>query len=141
RQPVLLVQFRFRPLLVVDVGQRAEPLDDPSLQVAHRKPTGQEPTVHAVGAAADAVLDVGLLPGLKRPAPGRKDPGEVVGVDGGYPLPAAGLLQPQAGVAGPELVDVIDPAVGPGGPDDGRDEVGQGTITFFAGAQGGARLL
>src|SRR5262249_48900713 len=41
----------------------------------------------------------------------------------------------QSGVLEPEAVGVVDPAVRPGGPDDARNEVGQGAVLRLAGAQ------
>src|SRR4029077_17453950 len=55
---------------------------------------------------------------------------------GGGPPRALGLLERHAGEVEPELVGVIDPAVRAGGPDDSGDEVGQGAVLLFAGAQG-----
>ena len=59
-------------------------------------------------------------------------------MDRGGPTRALGLLHRQPGELEPELIGVVDPAVRPGGPDDSRDEVGQGVVLLLTGTQ---RLL
>jgi hypothetical protein len=140
-QRVLALEGLGALFLVLDLGYQPEPFDDPPLPVAHGLAPGEKPAVHAVGGPLQAVVDLDQLPGLQRPVPDLKDPWGVLRVEHAGPARTPGLLQRHAGEGQPELVGVVDRAVGPGGPDDSRDEVGQRMVLLLTGAQGLPRLL
>ena len=111
-------------LLVVDVRAGAEPLDDAAVGVAHGHGAAQVPAVHAVAPAADAHLGVERLAGFHRAAHAFVRARLVVGMHGGQPAVLLEFLDGQAGVLVEAAVEVVDGAVGLGGPDDLGHAVG-----------------
>ena len=110
-------------LLVVDVRAGAEPLDDVAVLIAHGDGAAQVPAVEAVASPAQAQFEIERLArfhGVLHPLAGA---GLVVGVDRRHPAAVGSLLGGQPGVLVEAAVEMVDAAVGPGGPHDLRHAV------------------
>ena len=130
QQPLLLL----RPFLVLDVRASAEPLDDLAARVSQRQGTGQEPAI-LPGLATQALLDLVLLAGVRRPPPCRHRRGPVVGMQGRRPAVALDLLLGQARIVQPAGIAVVDETVRQARPDQLRHHLGQKPKTLLAHAE------
>ena len=112
-----------RSPLVVDVGCRAEPLDDHAVLVANRAAAERVPAVLAVE-APDPVVQLELRQCPRRMGPGLLRADRVVGVDEPDPIPAILGVFTAPGVGQALLVHVRVRAVGRRHPDDVRKRLG-----------------
>ena len=93
------------PLVIVDVGCRADPELDRAVRAVDRDRPAEMPAVRPVR-CAEAVLDLEGLAGGERLGAFRNRGGEVVGVHGQRPAVLAGLFHGLAGVLEPAAVVV-----------------------------------
>ena len=119
------------PLVVVDVGRRADPEVDRAVRTADRHRAAEMPAVRPVR-CAEPVLDLEGLAGGERLRALRDRGGEVVGVHGERPAVLAGLLHGLAGVLEPAPVVVRRAAFAVGGPHDLRHRVRELAVAVLA---------
>ncbi len=122
-------------LLVVDVGAGAEPLDDPPRLVEQWQAASEVPAVGPIRVAPQAVLDLERRAGRPGLSPDFAGPFSIVRVDHAEPTqsePAFGVL---ARVIIPAAVDVLVLSVGPAGPDELGQGLGQCAEPRLAGPQ------
>ena len=132
-----LAQRLLRPLVIVNVGAGAEPLDDVPLRIAHRHPAPQVPAVRAVFRPLEAVFRLVIRAGAERCRPARRRTLYVVGVQDGQPAPGPRLIEVHPCVVVPALVVIIWAAVHAGRPDDLRHGVGHEPEARLALTHGG----
>ena len=119
------------PLVIVDVGGRADPEVDRAFRAPDRHRAAEMPAVGSVP-RAEAVLDLEGLAGGKRRRALRDRGREVVGVDRERPAVLAGLFHGLARVLEPAAVVVRRAAVAVGGPDDLRHGVRELAVAVLA---------
>ncbi len=102
-----------------------------------------EPAVGAV-LRLEAILDLVAAAGLDRLVPAIEAALQVIGMQDNLPAPVPAFLEGEAGVLEPALVEVLDAAVGLGGPDHLGHGVGEEGVAVESLAQailGLARLI
>ena len=119
------------PLVVVDVGCRADPEVDRAVRAADRHRAAEMPAVCPVR-CAEAVLDLEVFAGGERLRTLRDRSGEVVGVHGERPDVLARLLHALARVFEPAPVVVGRMAFAVCGPDDLRHRVCELAVAVLA---------
>ena len=126
---------RRRPLLLVDVGAGAEPLDDAARGIRRGQAPDQEPAIGPIRTAV-ATLDLVGRPGADRIVPCVDDALPILRVDVLGPDSAETPLRREAGHLVPSPVEVGGPAIGPRGPDQLGQGLGQQTEPPLAAAEG-----
>src|SRR5262249_60013339 len=96
--------------------------DDAAEVVAERLGANQEPPIRSVSAPQTGLV-LARRPRGEEGAPRLHQRPEVVGVEGGLPAPAAGLVLGEARVVLPSLAEKIDGAVRETAPGEHRDRV------------------
>src|SRR5882672_5070977 len=105
------LQGMLGPLSILDVGVRPIPSDDISGPIAQWRRSKQEPTILSVE-APHARLDFLGISICQHSPPNDKKTGKIVRMDYDLPVPAERLLNGQAGIVEPPLVEVFGKAVG-----------------------------
>ena len=80
-----------RCLVILDIGSRAEPLDDGAVCIVERYPAPQMPTIDTVACPQEAKFDLILLTAFERGVPAANAMLHIVRVDYRAPTPALRL--------------------------------------------------
>ena len=100
---LVLPQRDLSPLQVIDVGVRSIPSDDVAQLVTQRLESEQEPPILPV-VASHTGFDLTRLPRRLEGGPRLHQRVEVIGLEGGSPSPAGGLLWGKTRIVIPSLV-------------------------------------
>src|SRR6202035_6061226 len=123
--PLLLKEFLLRPFSIFDVSIASKPPDDVAFSVELWNDTYQEPTVLSV-ISPDASFQFAWFGSIQQGSPFTNELIQVIGVNDHLPTPTFPLLQGQAGVLVPTLVQKFLGSIREARPQERRNRVDEG---------------
>src|SRR5689334_10739107 len=106
------LELSLAPFEIIEIGVRSEPFKNLSVRIPQRHGAGFEPAIRAIG-AAEAKLDIEILPRLDGSGPFPQHAVAVVGVEIVGPACAELFFGRAACVFDPLAAEIITPAVRP----------------------------
>ena len=123
--PLVLKEFRLRSFSIFDVSIASKPPDDVAFSVEFWKDTYQEPSVFSV-ISPDAGFQFAWFGVIQQGKPFTNESIQVIGVNDHLPTPTFPLLQGQAGVLVPTLVQKFLGSIREARPQERRNRVDEG---------------